>query len=291
MMAASVQLPRRADEYVPGRPSTLAEIIPLTVKTPKATIVNTYNFGEHRVFSECPVCGSYILEGLGTEAGITQEQYRQHHADEHNPNSSTKRRSVMAKGSTTKTDEIRAQREAAAASREGGKAEGTNGTTKPAAKQKAELAPIVQKDLIAAVGEYVNSAGSSEPDAPQNGAPFVQKGKVYMQLAGRGGVGKGTDVEQATGLLPHLAAQGSTMAASKRQLQGALSDLGFNRSPFAYVHPERGSTAASYYSADVGVLKGVKLTVAERVGKREVAKAEKEAAAAAAPAPEAASAA
>lgn len=284
-MAASLLVPRRMDEYVPGRPTTVTYDSPSTVVVPEAKLVNNYSSDEHRVFSDCPVCHELVQEGLDTGGSVTSNNYRQHFVDEH---TNIKKGPGMAKGSTTKADEARAQREAAANKREGTNG-AANGEAKPAAKAKAakvELAPIVQKDLIQAIGQYVNSQGSSEPDAPMNGAPFVQKGRVYMQLGGRGGVGKGVDVaeENQTGLHAFLRSQGSTMAASKRQLQGALSDLGFGRSPFAYVHPDRGSTAASYYSADIKVLKGVTITLPERVGKREVAKAEKEAAAAAAPA-------
>lgn len=96
---------------------------------------------------------------------------------------------------------------------------------------------------------YIEQHGSTDPMAPMVGDPFVQAGRLYLQLEGRGGAGKKDDVAALTGLRPFLrATNGGLGDKPKKVLQVALGALGFERKPFPYVHPDRGSTASSYYS-------------------------------------------
>lgn len=120
--------------------------------------------------------------------------------------------------------------------------------------------PIDIEELKALVVEYVNTHQAAPPEAPLLGAPFIQGGRVFMQLEGRGGVGRDNTVSTRTGLRPFLRDdKDSPMAEFKRPIQVALTELGFVRAPFAYAHPERGFTSASYYSLpveDLGVEEG-----------------------------------
>jgi hypothetical protein len=106
------------------------------------------------------------------------------------------------------------------------------------------------KDVLPGyIVNYVEQHGSTDPMAPMAGDPFVQAGRLYLQLEGRGGAGKKDDVAASTGLRPFLRdTNGGLGEKPKRVLQLALTALGFTRKPFPYLHPERGSTAASYYS-------------------------------------------
>lgn len=125
--------------------------------------------------------------------------------------------------------------------------------------------PLEHDELRALIAEYVATQATAARDAPMLGAPFIQEGRIYIQLEGRGGVkqGKTLALGKRTGLLPFLRTLGSPMGEFKRPLQLALAQMGFTRNPFAYVHPKRGSTAASYYSIPLDAF-GIKIEAPER---------------------------
>lgn len=129
--------------------------------------------------------------------------------------------------------------------------------------------------LPAHIVNYVEQHASQDAMAPMHGLPFVQAGRLYVQLEGRGGAGRGDTVAETTGLRPFLrATNGGLGEAPKKVLQIALATLGFERAPFPYVHPDRGSTASSYYSIELAAFKA-DIVVEPRQGKRDAARAEK----------------
>lgn len=123
-------------------------------------------------------------------------------------------------------------------------------TAKPATKVDIDEEATKAKDVIPAyIVNYVEQCGSTDPMAPMSGLPFVQDGRLYLQLEGRGGAARGAEGVTLTGLRPFLRdTNGGLGEKPKAVLQRALVALGFERAPFPYVHPDRGSTASSYYS-------------------------------------------
>jgi hypothetical protein len=230
-------VPRRADEYVPGR-GNAPKVGVCDTQVPDTQVVLRISDGERRVCRKCPTCEILVFETFTWTSkigsNIPNQNFARHYIEQH---------TVNPPQEPLNTDALKQQ-------------------------------------IVA----YVNATATADADAPQHGAPFIQKGEVFMQLEGRGGVGKASEVSAATGLRPYLRDQGDAeiakMGEFKKPLQSALVELGFKRQPFAYVHPERGSTAASYYRAPIAGL-GVEFTAPERIGKRDAAKAERDAAAAA----------
>lgn len=135
----------------------------------------------------------------------------------------------------------------------------------------AEAAKVLPGYIV----NYVEQHGSTDAMAPMHGLPFVQAGRLYVQLEGRGGAGKKDDVAATTGLRPFLRdTNGGLGDKPKKVLQLALAALGFERAPFPYVHPDRGSTASSYYSMPLDVFPA-KVVAEPRQGKRDAKRAEK----------------
>jgi hypothetical protein len=283
-------VPRRADEYVPGR-GNAPKVGVCDTQVPDTQVVLRISDGERRVCRKCPTCEILVFETFTWTSkigsNIPNQNFARHYIEQHTVNP-PQEGSTMAKSASNKTDPkaMAAQREAGA-KKAAGKSTESNGDT-PAAKKastpKPAPEPLNTDALKQQIVAYVNATATADADAPQHGAPFIQKGEVFMQLEGRGGVGKASEVSAATGLRPYLRDQGDAeiakMGEFKKPLQSALVELGFKRQPFAYVHPERGSTAASYYRAPIAGL-GVEFTAPERIGKRDAAKAERDAAAAA----------
>lgn len=142
--------------------------------------------------------------------------------------------------------------------------------TKPS-KPAPDTTPTVDvaQVLPGYIVNYVEQHGSQDPMAPMHGDPFVQAGRLYLQLEGRGGAGKQDDVATTTGLRPFLRdTNGGLGDQPKKILQNGLADLGFTRKPFPYLHPDRGSTAASYYSRDLEGFPG-EITIEPRQTKRD----------------------
>jgi hypothetical protein len=111
-------------------------------------------------------------------------------------------------------------------------------------------------EFLTTVAAYVKACGSTDALAPMNGAPFVQKGRIYLQLEGRGGAGREAAEFTATGLRPWILAEKGD-APGKGALKSLLDETGFVRKPFSYHHPERGSSSASYYSREVDGFDGL----------------------------------
>lgn len=135
------------------------------------------------------------------------------------------------------------------------------------------------KQLPAVIVEYVTGASSTEYLAPMHGDPFVQDGKVYVALESRQGAARGEAADRVKGLRGYLTDRGNGLAElSKGDLTTAMKQLGFDRIPFAYNHPQRGGTFASHYwrvidgeFADLAALDPRQSGKTERAAKRAVA--------------------
>lgn len=126
-------------------------------------------------------------------------------------------------------------------------------------------------DLPSIIAAYFAAEASTDPAAPMHGAPFQTAGNLYLQLEGRGGAGKGDDEFTPTGLRPFIARTEGENTPGKMAIQKALIVLGFQRKPFSYNHPERGSSSASYYSRPAlgfDAVEGVEERVAAPRGKK-----------------------
>lgn len=124
-----------------------------------------------------------------------------------------------------------------------GSTETTEPTPAPAPVERNLIA-----ELPAIVAAYFAEEASTDPLAPMHGAPFKTNDRLFLQLEGRGGAGKGTDDFTPTGLRPFIVRTEGDSTPGKMVIQKALITLGFERKPFSYNHPERGSSSASYYS-------------------------------------------
>lgn len=140
-----------------------------------------------------------------------------------------------------------AERIAASRARDAGE---TPPTPKVSATQAtAAIVAELVAELPAVIAAYFAEHVSTDPAAPMHGAPFKQNDRLYLQLEGRGGAGKGTDDYTPTGLRPYMLATKGDATPGKGAIRQALVTLGFERNPFSYNHPERAASSASYYSA------------------------------------------
>lgn len=135
--------------------------------------------------------------------------------------------------------------------------------------------PDVLATLPQIIADYFAAEASQDPTAPMHGSPFKQGDppRLYLQLEGRGGAGKGQDDYTPTGLRPYMLKTLGDATPSKGAIKSAINALGFERRPFSYNHPERGSSSASYYSAPASNLSTVAPVEARHAAPRSSKKA------------------
>lgn len=104
------------------------------------------------------------------------------------------------------------------------------------------------ENLPAAIVEYVTSSSSTDILAPMHGAPFMQRGRVYVPVDTRHGAAANERVEATGGLFGYIQDRGNGLTGlTKRDVITVLTRLGFTRVPFVYEHPTRGATNAAYF--------------------------------------------
>jgi hypothetical protein len=150
--------------------------------------------------------------------------------------------------------------------------------TRSRSADRAEAVARVRTALPGALNDYLAEHSDGDALAPMHGKSFVKNGTLFIQLEGRGGQARGGEAATKTGLKPWLDTRPNDVPsdATSRTIGSALTELGFTRGPFPYVHPERGSTAASYYNAPVEKARAVGIdvdAVPEFVGRRAAKKA------------------